>query len=315
MTRGWAYVGKEMVMRSNSCLCGRRATGVAVLTLAAGWAVTARAALVYSVARETISSVSISPTATISNIKTSSQDSTTVDGSGFANSNVLDAVQAYQGGPPAPAQNSFVRYAPGNPPVSPVGNFTRGDSLLAGTVAGPNSVVAESYLDTSLPGTPLSETGAAGYTLSFTFTPTTTGAQTISYNFSNDLFVSSTGVGAVALGNYTFDFSIKDAAGNIVFVGSTANTNLSLGAPPAGGEIIRSGSESLTTGSLSSGQLYTLTYSSTAQSSVSQTAVAVGTNVPLPTGASSGLVALGILAAVGGVGRRLSFRGMKRANA
>lgn len=252
----------------------------------------ARADISYGFAEQTISGLSITPTVTLPDgITTSTQDSTTFNGSGGSNSNPLDALQSFQGGSPASGQNFFARYAPGNPPVSPTSppSFTRADALIASIASGSNSssVVAESFIGTG-PGSPTSETGSGGLSASFSFTVGTATALTIAYTFANDLFVFTTGAGN-ATANYHFNITIKDAAGNPVFNSSTTNTNLSLTAPPPGGEVIRTGTESVVTPTLSVGTLYSITFSSTAQSTV--------TAVPEP--ASLAMLAVGSLIAIG----------------
>jgi hypothetical protein len=210
----------------------------------------------------------VSPTVTITGLATATQDSTTVNGSGIANSDATDAVQAYQGGAPASPQNFFSRYAPGNPPLSPSGNFTRGDVIAGSPLGGSRSVVAESYLDTALAGAPASETASSSQTTSFSFTLPSSSAVSIGYNFSNDLFTFNNGSGAQASADYHFDLTLKDAAGNIVFNASTSSTNLSSTAPPGGVEIIRSGTETLTTPVLTGNATYTVIASSTATTSI-----------------------------------------------
>lgn len=247
------------------------ATGLAFLALAGGWVSTARADIAYGFAEQTISGLSITPTITpTSGVVTITQDSTTANGSGFSNSDPLDAAQAYQGGLPMAPPNFFARYAPGSPPVSPTTppNFTRADVAIP-VLMGPgntSSVVSESYLN-SAAGPPSRETGSSALLASLSFTIPTSSALMIAYNFASDLFVITTGVGA-ASADYKFGITIKDAAGNIVFNSSTPNTNLGLVAPPQGGEVIRSGSETVTTPTLLAGTNYTLIFSSTADTSV-----------------------------------------------
>src|SRR5690349_16042157 len=91
----------------------RRLAGVAaVLALAHVPAREARADIAYGFAEQTISGLSISPAVTaMSPITTSTQDSSTFNGSGASNSAPLDAIQAFQGGAPASPQNFFLRYA------------------------------------------------------------------------------------------------------------------------------------------------------------------------------------------------------------
>lgn len=242
----------------------------AAALLALAWAAGARADIAYAFAEQTISGVSITPAVNATSaISTFTQDSSTRNGSGVSNSAVLDAIQAYQGSGPAAPENFFARYAPGSPPGSAVGNFTRGDALIASIAATTNSssVVGESYLNTALAGAPGSEVGNAGLGASFSFTLANSGALTISYNFANDIFVFTTASGS-ASADYHFGITIKDAAGSVVFNSSTLATNLSLTAPPPGGEVIRTGSESVVTPTLTAGVGYTMIFSSTAQSSV-----------------------------------------------
>jgi len=250
------------------------ALAVAASALIAGASTGAKAAPVYAFSEQTISGVVITPVGAstpVGGVTTVTQDSSTLNGSGGSNSDPLDAPQAYQGGAPAAPQNFFARYAPGLIPVSPVagGTFTRGDAQIASIASMTNlsSVVAESYLPG--PGTS-SATGSGGLAASFSFIPNTSTAFTITYNYANDayVFVGPGPGGGNATADYHFGISIKDSAGNIVFNSATANTNLSLSAPPPGGEIIRSGSEAVVTPVLTGGQTYTMIFSSTAQTSV-----------------------------------------------
>ena len=203
-------------------------------------------------------------------MNTSTNDGATVNGSGFAFSSPMDVKQVYLGGSPPPPENSFTRYATGTPPSSPAGDFTRGDALIASLAANTNSssTVSESYLGTL--GT--SETGNAGLTTSLSFAPTQAGALTITYNFASNAYALISGNGSVTA-NFSFDLTIKNLAGAIVFSSATANTNLSLALPPNGVEVIQSGSESVTTGNLNAGEAYTLIFSSSSRTAASLTAV------------------------------------------
>jgi len=141
--------------------------------------------------------------------------------------------------------------------------------VIAGSPLGSSrAVVAESYLDTALGGAPGSETASSSQTTSFSFTLPRTSAVCIGYNFSNDLFAFNDGSGAQASADYHYDVTLKDAAGNIVFNASTSSTNLSSTAPPGGAEIIRSGTETLTTPVLTGNATYTVIASSTATTSI-----------------------------------------------
>jgi len=288
-------------------LTRRLATGLVVLALAGGWVANARADIAYAFATQTISNINITPTpASASNFQLFAQDGTTVNGSGSSNSagptaNVpVNIPQAYQGGTPASGENNFARYAPGFPvPVSPVtpanppgpgGSFTRGDATILNLfpVTNTNSVVAESYLNTTPNPGISAETGSAGLSGSFTLVPSSTGTLTISYNFSNGLYVWTQGASGAASANFQFNITIKDTAGNVLFNSAPALQNLSLSAPPNGLEIIQSGPGSVVTPSLTAGTSYTFILSSTAQSAVSAAAVPEP-NVMMLVGVGAGL--------------------------
>src|SRR4051794_12685832 len=148
-SHGYAAGGREIIsMHINGKLL-TLVSGAAAALAGVGVAPALRAAVIYSHATQTISNVTLSPTVSTSNFSTFAQDAAIQNGSGIANSDPLDAPQAYLGGAPAAPQNFYARYAPGNPPVSPAGNFTRGDSITSGTLAGAKSVIAESYLNTA----------------------------------------------------------------------------------------------------------------------------------------------------------------------
>jgi len=243
-------------------------TGFAMM---AGLAANARADIAYAYAEQTISNVSLTPASgtltAVGSLNTSTLDGATVNGNGVSKSDPLDALQSYFG-PSPPPENTFTRTATG---VLPAGaSFTRGDVQIANlNTAAVGNVVSESLLNGVGPA---SETGNSALTATFTFTPTATGTLSVGYNYANDIYVVTTGLGA-ASASYNFDFTIKDAAGNVVFLyGSSplsANTNLTLSAPPQGGEIIRSGHDTVTTGTLNAGTTYTLIFSEKTATSVS----------------------------------------------
>jgi len=156
-----------------------------------------------------------------------------------------------------------------------------------------SSVVAESYLNTATSPGIAAETGSAGLSASFNFVQGTPSTLTIGYNFSNSLFVFTTLSGA-ASANYHFTITIKNAAGVDVFTSATANTNLTLSAPPQGAEVTRTGSESVVTPILPAGS-YSFIFSGTAQSSVTAAAVPEP-NVVMLVGIGGGLsLAVGAL--------------------
>jgi hypothetical protein len=240
------------------------------LLLSTGWTSEVRAGLSYGFAEETISHLTITPSINVGSVTSNSTASATFNGSGSASSDPQDASQIYIGGSPPAPQNDFTRYAPGTPlPVSPVGNFTRGDSQIAALTGANNaaSVVSESFLNGN---GPLAETASSNVAVSLLFTTTTAGVLNIGYSFQNDAYVFTNGVSATA--HFGFDITIKDLAGNLVFDSATQATNVTLASPPNGLEILGNGTETVTTGALAASTQYSITFSMTSGTSVTQPA-------------------------------------------
>jgi len=262
-------------VKNYTSLFRRLAAGFATLALLGTAATDARADFAYGYASQTISNLSLTPAAgtiTFGNLLTFSQDGSTINGSGSSNSNQLDAIQAYQNAGPggaAPGQNNFNRTALGNPPAS-TNNFTRGDSQIATTALGAitsGSVVAESFLNTALAGSPANETGSGGLGAALTFVQSTTGNLAITYNYANDILSFTTAQGK-ASASYGFGITIRDNTGAIVFSSQTAETNSTFTAPPQGAELIRQGIQTVTANGLIGGQTYSIAFNVTAQSAV-----------------------------------------------
>ena len=166
-----------------------------------------------------------------------------------------------------------------------------------GTASATSSGVSESYL--SSVG---SATGSSTLTASFTFVPSATGTINIGYSYANDLYVAATGLGAAAA-SYNFDFTIKNnATGAVVFDYASSplsvNTNLSLSAPPPAGEVIRSGSDVVTSSTLTAGTSYSLIFTSKTASSALITSA-----VPEPGPMALAAVAGGLTLVTGAVRR------------
>jgi PEP-CTERM motif len=253
------------------------------LLLTTGWTSKVRAGLSYGYAEQTISHLTITPSITGDSVTSNSTAAATFNGSGNASSDPLNAPQIYIGGSPAAPQDDFTRYAPGTPtPVSPVGNFTRGDSLIAALSGANNaaSVVSESFLNGN---GPLAETASSNVAVSLLFTTTTAGALNIGYSFQNDAYVFTNGGSATA--HFGFDITIKDLAGNLVFDSATAATNVTLASPPNGLEILGNGTENVVTSALLASTEYSITFSITSGTSVTQPAA-----VPEP----SSIILLGL---------------------
>jgi len=298
------------------------AAGLALLSLAGGWSSSARAAIAYGFAEQTITSLSISPAIlNVTNLTASTSDGVTVNGSGVSQNAGLvgvisDVPEAYSGGLPQAPPNSPLRYAPSlpvntgtpgpndnNPPVSPVGNFTRGDAVINPLTGALNSstVVAESYLNAAGAPPAASESGTGSLRASLTFTTgAIASALSFTYTYQNDIFTYTDG-GQGASAEYAFNITIKDLAGNVVYNSAldplSAHTNLSLVAPPPGGEIIRTGTDTLTSGLLAANTVYTLVFSSSANTGVNA--------VPEP----SVFAMLGVAGLFGGLGYYRKSRG------
>ena len=278
---------------------------LSALAIVAGLTTQVRADIAYGYAQQTISNVSLTATSGTLNgvtlVNTSTLDGATVNGSGISKSDPLDALQTYFG-PGAPPENTFTRTALGAPPAGV--SFTRGDVQIlgVGTPIASASVVSESLLNGSGPS---SETANSALTATVTFTPSVTSTLAVTYSYANDIYVATTGAGA-ATASYNFDFTIKNAAGLIVFQygasPASANTNASLSAPPPGGEVIRSGTDTVTTTStLVGGQNYTLIFSVKSASSVTIAAV------PEP----SPIALLGVMGTIGGAASQWKRRRAK----
>jgi hypothetical protein len=286
---------------------------VVAFALSVGWAGLARADIAYAYAQETISSLSVTPATgtltTVGAINTGTNDAATVGALGAVHSDPTDAPQAYVGTPPPPPENYFVKYAafPVASPLplgtlpngvttgpGPLASFARGDVQLFPTPPGTTplnsgSVVSEGYLNTFTTGA-----GSSVFSITRSFMPSATTAVSISYNFANDIYLVVTGAGT-SQASYKFDVTVKDAAGNTIFDQATSNTNISLASPPNGGEIIKSGSETLTTPTLTGGATYTIIFSGSSSTFVSTPNPMVPEPSSMALVANAGVVTIALL--------------------
>jgi hypothetical protein len=258
------------------------AVGAAAIAVVMGLTAEARADVSYAYSQQQISNLLVtSGTGAIITASGTIQTGTNTGAafaSGTSATDPTDAPQSYLGPPPPPPENLFAHVAtfPGPDPqaagTAPTGmstgatlaNFTRGDSaftsignLFQSAVSVNN--VAESYLNTG--GT---AGGVGGWTLTQSFTVSTTTALNIGYDFSNSLYTYTAGSNATAQANYHLDATIKDQAGNTVFVADPVDTNHSFGAPPNNSNMLNtSGTGVVTTDGVTftPGQLYTIVIS------------------------------------------------------
>jgi hypothetical protein len=278
----------------------RWSMAIATVVFATACAAPARADVAYAFAQQTIDDLSIMPAtggfSSATPVVTITNDGTTLNGSGGSNSDPLDAPQSYLGTPPPAPQNDFGMYATfsgappqtaGSLPTGP-GNFTRGDALILNPSSGTNtgSTVSESYLTGTAAS---SETANGGFTASFSFTPTATTTLSIFYNYVNDAYVATSGMGN-ASATYKFDITIKNSAGAVVFDSATTQTNLNLVAPPQGGEISQTGNQTVTTTSLTGGDEYTMIFSANTNTAVTLSPAAVPEPGPMALAAVTGIV-------------------------
>jgi len=265
----------------------------------------------YAYAQQMISNVLIRPTSAttftvVNPLTTGTGDAASADGSGVSHNNTTDALQSYEGGPAAPAQNDFGKFAtfgaasPFPVDTAPTGltsggtldSFTRGDVLISGL--GSNTAetngVAESYLNSVSGGN--EATGSSSFSASLSFTTSAATALNLSYDYANDLYIYTEG-GGQAQAAYKFNVTIKNELGVTVFDAATSQTNLSSASPPNGIEIVRSGTNSFTTATLLAGETYTLTFSGSEATFVSAVSV-----VPEPStiaGAGVAILAAGLI--------------------
>jgi len=266
----------------------------AALALFVGLGTGARADYAYGFASQSISGIRITGTTGGTLVSTSTTAAETLNGSGASNSAPLDTPQAYGGTPPAPPQNTFTKFAtfPAGPlngtqptgvTTGALGNFARGDAVITstdlfGATGAAAANVAEAYVN---PGT---ATGNGGVSLTASFKTTATPAVAVTFNFSNDLYAATLGAGSAAQASYQFTFTVKNAAGAVVFESTTDPINSGLvntttGSPPNTPELLQTGSATINITGLAANQAYSITITSGAAVSVISTAVPAPTSI------------------------------------
>jgi hypothetical protein len=238
-----------------------------------GWNGVSRADIAYAYAEQTMTGITVTGTAlagaTMTGTATSA--SAVLAGAGDAHANPTDTLQAYVGAAPPAPQNSYVKYATSGGGTQ-AGDFSRGDALITGsslfTTAGMNAInVAETQVSTAGSGTGLA-IGSGSWSLAGSFTAPTTSSVTVGYSWANDLVALVSGANASAQSSFKVSITIKDQHGHSV-VGTPADLNEALSAPPNGPEIITTGtgSTTLSLASLTAGDVFGIAISGTELSS------------------------------------------------
>jgi len=200
-----------------------------------------------------------------------------------------DAAQAFVG-TGAPAENTFTPKGQVNP------DYVRSDSLVTstpftGTFA--TNTVAEGFLST-VPG---NSSGTTSITLSTPLTLATSSIVTLNFVANNTLQTQVTGpLPASAQASFTFDFTIQNAAGAIVFSSSPAAVNQSISQTTIGsstGTTSVNTPVAITTGTALGAGSYTISITQTSRAFLSQ-----GSVVPEPSSLLMGGMAFGLLGSV-----------------
>jgi hypothetical protein len=239
-----------------------------------GWNGVSRADIAYAYAEQTMTGITVTGTglagATMTGTATSAA-AVVSGGAGDAHANPTDTLQAYAGAAPPAPQNSYVKYATSGGGTQ-AGDFSRGDAVLSGTslftTAGMNtSNVAETQVSTAGSGNGLG-IGSGSWSLAGSFTAPTTSSVTVGYSWANDLVALVSGANASAQSSFKVSITIKDQHGHSV-VGTPADLNEALSAPPNGPEIITTGtgSTTLSLASLTAGDVFGIAISGTELSS------------------------------------------------
>ena len=228
---------------------------VAIAPAVVMWCATARAA-VYAYSRQETSGYHI--TGGLIGILTSNVSSSavqTAQPSGFeAHTGIVDADQSYVGPPGTrPVENMLNSKGMTTP------DYSRGDALALGNGVITTANVAELYLTT-----PGNASAAGSWSLSGPFTVSIAGPASLSFNFLNILTVESTGpAGDTVQANYSYNLSLHDAAGAVVFTSSPTQLVQSVSLFSAGSKDLQTaGTLAITTGTLGPG-MYTITLSGT----------------------------------------------------
>jgi len=192
----------------------------------------------------------------------------------------FDSGQSYVG-TARPAENTFTALGQVNP------DYARGDALVTSAPAAfTTNNVAEAFMIG-----PGNSAGQGSWAVSAPITVAAASALTLTFNYTNRLTLlntSSPAPGTVAA-DYSYTFTIQNAAGAVVFTSSpvAVNNNLSLGAPgsidlPGSGTIV------ITSGTLAVGS-YTATISGSEHSFIN--------SVPEPASVAMFATGVGVLGA------------------
>lgn len=193
----------------------------------------------------------------------------------------LDALEAFVGPGGKPPENTFT------PKGMVDADYSRGDALLTQGPFTTNNV-AELFLAGAG-----NAQGAGAWSASAPITLSSSGAVSLTFDFTNQLSVVNTGApfpGTVQA-SYTYNFNIQDAGGTVVFSSSPTAVNRSISLiSPGSTTLPGAGTVTITSGTLAAG-----TYTATISGSENVFASAVS---PVPEPSSCVLLCLGGLSAL-----------------
>lgn len=163
-----------------------------------------RAANVYAYAQQNLTGFSFTGASITSTLLTQTGASASLNGSGPATNNALDAPEAFAGnGALDPGDNSFGQVG------QAASDYIRGDSLIITPGYTPNSV-AEGNLTT----VPSDANGVGNWNISAEITLGASGTITLAFTYSNKLQVVNNGLpSSLASAQYAFDFTLVPLSG------------------------------------------------------------------------------------------------------
>jgi hypothetical protein len=161
-----------------------------------------------------------------------------------------DTLQSYVGpGAGRPAENTFTPKGMTTP------SYSRGDALLGSPTLSTASV-AEGFLTSAGNGN-----GTGAWSISAPLSLISSGAVTLSFNFSNQLSLVNTAPAGAIAADFSYDFDIQNSSGVVVFSSAPTSVNRTMSLTSLGNiSQPAAGSLSITSTTLAAGS-YTMTLS------------------------------------------------------